>query len=361
MRIDSSAITMSSRTNTLEKHTKDESLKVWVGDKRPDFEGGSLSFAQLSSDLTDILDLSGKGKELQASRSNGLSEVEDDSTILEISDRDKQKLLMLQKMIEALTGKKIRFYSLDKVKLKKLPKASAGQIRQENMQPARKQGWGLEYDYNEFNYESQKMSFQSEGIIKTTDGREINFLIQLNMSREFVSQQNISMRAGDAVAKDPLVINFNGAAPQLTDRKLSFDLDCDGSEEQISFLSPDSGFLALDLNSDGKINSGAELFGPVSGNGFNDLSKYDSDGNMWIDENDSIFDKLCIWTKDAEGNDKLFALGQKGIGAIYLGNVNTSFDMKNSANQLQGTIQKTGVFVRENGTAGTIQHIDLAI
>lgn len=103
------------------------------------------------------------------------------------------------------------------------------------------------------------------------------------------------------------------------------------------------------------------MFGPESGNGFGELANYDSDGNQWIDENDPIYNQLRIWTKDENGNDQLFALGQKGVGAIYLGNVSTAFDLKDSSNNLQGTIQKTGIFLNENGMVGTVQHIDLAI
>ena len=71
--------------------------------------------------------------------------------------------------------------------------------------------------------------------------------------------------------------------------------------------------------------------------------------------------KLRIWTKDEEGNDKLFALGEKGVGAIYLGNVDTNYSLKNDSNDLQGQIRKTGIFLRENGNVGTVQHIDVAI
>ena len=50
-----------------------------------------------------------------------------------------------------------------------------------------------------------------------------------------------------------------------------------------------------------------------------------------------------------------------GIGAIYLGNVDTIFDMKDSSNNLNGVLRNTGIYLKENGEAGTIQHVDLAI
>jgi hypothetical protein len=109
-------------------------------------------------------------------------------------------------------------------------------------------------------------------------------------------------------------------------------LDCDGETEQISFAGNGSGFLSLDINGDGVINNGSELFGPQSGNGFEELAQYDNDNNGWIDESDSIYEKLRIWSKDGNGNDYLFALGEKGIGAIYLGNIGTEFNITDNQN-----------------------------
>ena len=60
-------------------------------------------------------------------------------------------------------------------------------------------------------------------------------------------------------------------------------------------------FLALDLNGDGRINNGSELFGALSGNGFADLAQYDSDANGWIDENDEIFQRLKVWSGADDG------------------------------------------------------------
>lgn len=160
---------------------------------------------------------------------------------------------------------------------------------------------------------------------------------------------------------DPLVINLKSTSAGLSEEKFNFDLDADGKTEQVSFLSQGSGFIALDINNDGTINDGNELFGTRTGDGFVELAAYDGDNNGWIDENDSIYEKLCIWTKDENGNDQLFALGQKGIGAIYLGNVDTNYSLKNSNNDTDGQIMKTGIYLHEGGYAGTIQHVDIAI
>lgn len=64
--------------------------------------------------------------------------------------------------------------------------------------------------------------------------------------------------------------------------------------------------MALDVNYDGIINDGRELFGPRTGNGFLELAEFDIDGNNWIDENDPIFEKLRIWTLDEKGNEVIY-------------------------------------------------------
>lgn len=362
MRIQSSAIQMSSESSLLKSYTREEALRVWVGDKRPDFEGRGLPAGQPLNAQLDTVELSDQAKAVltQINSQAKVNKAKKPGTI-EISDKDKLKILLLEKLLEHMTGKKIKFRLLDKldidtekVDLNIAAKNTAPQEQQ-------KQGWGLEYDYHETYQEQEKMSFAAQGIIKTADGKEIDFSVQLNMSRTFMSEKDISVRAGDAVKIDPLVINFNGSAPELTSNKFSFDLDADGKEDQISFVGPGNGFLALDLNGDGQINNGKELFGPSTGDGYKELAQYDKDGNQWIDENDPIYQQLRIWTKDSDGKDQLFALGQKGVGAIFLGNIDTPFDMKDQENNLQGQVKKSGIYVNENGSVGTMQQVDLAV
>jgi hypothetical protein len=363
MIIQSSTIQMAGSSSLYQEHVKEESLKSWTGSERPDFEGRKLPSGLLSEIQKDMLELSDQAQAMQARgmETSGAART-DETCAFEISDQDKQKILLVQKMLEALTGKKIKFFMMDRLNLKSGNSEINNQAAANGASVQQRQGWGIEYNLHESYYEQEKMSFAAQGMVRTADGREINLSVQLNMSREFASQLDINIRAGDAaIAIDPLVINFNGSAPELTDIKYSFDLDSDGQEDQISFVGPDSGFLALDINEDGQINSGSELFGPGSGDGFAELAQYDADGNGWIDEADSIYSRLRIWTKDADGNDELFALGQKGIGAIFLGSVSTAFDMKDAGNNSLGQVRESGIYLNENGSAGTVQHIDLTI
>jgi hypothetical protein len=55
------------------------------------------------------------------------------------------------------------------------------------------------------------------------------------------------------------------------------------------------------------------------------------------------------------------SLTEAGVGALFLGSQSTEFSLKDNQQQLQGQVRQTGVFLRENGTAGTLQQIDLAV
>ena len=208
--------------------------------------------------------------------------------------------------------------------------------------------------------EEESMNFSTSGKVITADGREISFNMHGGMSRSFA--QYYKEESTNVIAMcDPLVINLNDDVVVLSDQKFFFDLDCDGKEEEISTLESGNAFLAMDHNNDGAINDGSELFGTKTGDGFADLAQYDEDGNGWIDEADSVFDKLKIWVKDDNGHDKLYTLKEKGLGAIYLGSSETNYVLKSAeTEQVNGQIRRSGVFLYENGMAGTIAHIDMA-
>lgn len=209
-----------------------------------------------------------------------------------------------------------------------------------------------------FLYERESVTYQAQGVVHTADGKSISIDISLSMSREFAAYNYTSTQMP---SKDPLVINYGGTAASLTGERFSFDLDADGTLDSISSLGQGSGFLALDKNGDGNINDGTELFGPQSGSGFDDLRAYDKDGNGWIDENDSVFDSLLVWSRDADGNSQLFSLKELDIGAIYLGDVATEFSLNGDGNESLGTVRSTSFFLKESGGAGTISHIDLTL
>ena len=217
--------------------------------------------------------------------------------------------------------------------------------------------YALQEDYS---CETQNVSFRSDGTVTTTDGRTIDFKLDFEMSSRF--EQYYATRGEEIISMcDPLVLNFTGDIADLSDQTFRFDLDCDGEEEEISLLKGGNGFLALDINSDGIINDGSELFGAGSGDGFADLKAYDHDSNGWIDENDDIYGALKVWYKDSEGNDRLLNLKEAGVGAICLENAQTDFDLRSAQTfKVNGAIRKAGIFLYENAMVGSVVHLDIA-
>ncbi len=208
--------------------------------------------------------------------------------------------------------------------------------------------------------EREDTSFSSQGRVITSDGRQIDFSLDLSMSRRFVEYTGLTTLSREVAMTDPLVLNLDLPVDTLPDQHFSFDIDCDGNQEEIRSLSPGSGFLALDQNGDGRITDGSELFGTRSGDGFSDLSRYDEDGNGWIDENDGVFDKLVIWT-GGPGEGSMYTLKSAGVGAICLQKAATDFTLRDGASgDITGQIRSTGIFLYENGGVGTVQQIDMA-
>lgn len=366
MKIDTSSVNLAAKSEYTEVNVNASSLQVW-GSRN----GNNTNVRVEQDNETErdtpaaVLELTEKGAKLledaqqKAFSSMRMNRTPNIGTALAGLDEGAQiKIDMLLKLIERLTGKKLRI---------RVPSmewsGSADPAAANGLGTGGQQGWGLSYQSVFYHSEQESMEFSAVGNVTTADGRSIQFDMTVGMSREFIQQSSMRIEMGDARLVDPLVINYASNSATLTDEKFRFDIDNDGTEDQVSRLGAGSGFLALDLDQDGKINNGGELFGTQSGNGFEDLAAYDGDGNGWIDENDAIFHKLRIWSVDSQGNSSLYSLGEKGVGAIYLGNVSSQYTLKGAGvdNPTNGVIQRSGVFLHESGAAGSIQHVDFAI
>ncbi len=260
-------------------------------------------------------------------------------------------------LVEVLSGRKVQL--LDFSDLTREPEDRGGEVSSSE-QDNHGQGWGMIYEHTSTYTETQEISFAGAGLVRTADGREIAFQLELNMSREFVEHHNLTIRAGDPALTDPLVLNFRGKAAELSDFRFAFDLNGDGMDDSMPGLAPGSAYLALDKNGNGFIDNGGELFGPSTGSGFQELAAHDQDQNGWIDEGDMVFDRLSLWEID-KGGPRLTPLKDRGIGAVFLGSVDAPFDLKDERNALQGRIGRHGLFLMEDGTAGLVQELDLRV
>ncbi len=158
--------------------------------------------------------------------------------------------------------------------------------------------------------------------------------------------------------RDPLVLDLNGDGIHLTaldGSSIHFDFDHDGFAERTGWVSPQDGILVRDINGNGQVDSGAELFGSTNQDGFAVLETMDTNGDGKIDANDANFDQLRVW-QDLNQN-----------GAVDVGEMKTLADagiqsLSLTTTHVNGTNAGHGVgyeasFTRADGTTGTAQTI----
>ena len=157
--------------------------------------------------------------------------------------------------------------------------------------------------------------------------------------------------------RDPLIIDFGEEGIKLTDvmNGVYFDLDNNGFAEKAAWIGTEDGLLALDINENGIIDNGGELFGDkfvmpdgnVSKTGFEALSSLDEFKDGSIDINDSVYGKLCVWF-DSNHNgmtdeNELKSLVECGINSISL-----NYEYEGSVNVETGTMKAESSYVTLN-------------
>ena len=152
---------------------------------------------------------------------------------------------------------------------------------------------------------------------------------------------------------EPLVFDLNADSVRLTSitgSSVFFDLDSDGFAERTGWVSSEDGLLALDINGNGKIDNGSELFGTPTIDGYTILRELDSNADGFISSADNRFSDLLMW-RDVNQNgiseaSELASLDQWGIVTIDLNAT------KSSVSRAGNDIWFEGVFGKSNGISG---------
>ena len=148
----------------------------------------------------------------------------------------------------------------------------------------------------------------------------------------YFSVSNLTMSYNKVSTGSPLVLDLNGDGVQTlsADQGVNFDLETTGTAQYVGWVDNHDGFLAYDLDQNGLIDTGAELFGNhtsladggKAADGWQALAQYDGNLDGFIDQNDAIFRNLKVWV-DANSNGQseaaeLKTLAEQGIVSIDL-------------------------------------------
>jgi Ca2+-binding RTX toxin-like protein len=163
---------------------------------------------------------------------------------------------------------------------------------------------------------------------------------------------------------DPLIFDLDGDGITLTSlgdagqpgaSTVHFDYDSDGFAERTGWVGPNDGMLALDLNGNGTIDNGSELFGAPTRDGYEVLETYDNYRDGVIDSKDAIFADLKLWRDlDSDGvtdAGELKTLTEIGITSISLNRQDVAGTNAGHDRGFQGS------FTRADGTTGTAETI----
>jgi hypothetical protein len=128
----------------------------------------------------------------------------------------------------------------------------------------------------------------------------------------------------------PLVLSFDRARVEFTRAAGAFDLDGRDVSIETSWVSARTPWLAVDLDGDGRIEDGSELFGSMTRlpdgrrapNGFAALAALDDDHDGRITRGDAAFDRLLVWSDDDQDRrsapSELRRAVDVGLVAIHL-------------------------------------------
>jgi VCBS repeat-containing protein len=136
----------------------------------------------------------------------------------------------------------------------------------------------------------------------------------------------------------PIVLDLNGDGVQTVDAAhgVQFDMAGDGNHQVMGWVDKHDALLVRDINHDGHINNGTELFGSdtvlkngeKAGDGWSALAEVDSNGDGKIDVADAAFADINVWV-DANGNGitdagELRGLSEAGIQSINVSHANAN-------------------------------------
>jgi len=143
---------------------------------------------------------------------------------------------------------------------------------------------------------------------------EVNITIDDGKGGVLVHTLTFNVGVSEPVIASPIVLDLNNnelTSVSLENSNAYFDYDGDGNREHTAWMESGDAQLVVDINQDGIINDGSEIFGEytrladgtLAKDGYEALAQYDTNNDRVINAEDKNFGDLLLW-RDANQNGK---------------------------------------------------------
>jgi Ca2+-binding RTX toxin-like protein len=154
---------------------------------------------------------------------------------------------------------------------------------------------------------------------------------------------------------DPIILDLDGDGVEFmsaADVTIYFDMDGDGRRERTGWITADDGFLAIDANANGRVDSIDELFGRDGQSGFAEMLLLDTNGDRLLDSRDVAWSQLQIW-RDLNHN----GVGDPGelqpIASYQIASVDLNFKVINAV-AAGNLVHEQSTYQLNDGTTRTV-------
>jgi len=175
---------------------------------------------------------------------------------------------------------------------------------------------------------SHEIRFLGGGLNVQTSAQIESLLISAGV----ITNANTSAQIAALAGVTPMVLDLDGNGIQTVNVQngVTFDIDNDGKVERTGWVARGDGLLVRDINGDGVINNGGELFGSgtvlsngqKAKDGYEAMRALDTNFDVILDSKDAAFSQLAAWA-DRNGDGitdagELTKLSDLGITSLSL-------------------------------------------
>ena len=160
---------------------------------------------------------------------------------------------------------------------------------------------------------------------------------------------------------DPIAIDLDGDGIETIslENGVYFNHDNNMFSEKTGWVSADDGLLVRDINGDGFIDNGGELFGNntllknglLANNGFEALKDLDDNKNGMLDSEDSVWQQLRVW-QDKNGNGKVDNGELKTLVELKIKEISTGYTTSSAVDDNGNAHTQNSTITFADGTQG---------